>query len=81
MLSNIQLFRLFIYQIIGNDIMLQDLLSFWLFKMVQQNLCMRLSLDYILEKKLWMPLNQVALATDRASSMTGHRKREDTVRD
>ena len=55
--------------------MLQDLLSFWLFKMVQQNLCMRLSLDYILEKKHWMPLNQVALAIDRASSMTRHRKR------
>lgn len=37
---------LFIYQIMGKYLMLQDLLIFWLFEMVKQNLCMRLSLNY-----------------------------------
>ena len=34
----------------------------------------------LLEKLHWMPLNQVALATDGASSMTGHRMEQATRR-
>ena len=58
----------------GKDLMLQVLLSFWLLKMVQQKELYEV-VTGLLEKMHWMPLNQVALATDGASSITGHHTR------
>ena len=50
--------------------MSQTLLSFWLFEIMQHNLCMTVSLDYC-KKMHWTPLNHVALAIDVSSSMSG----------
>jgi hypothetical protein len=52
-------------------LMLQVLLSFWLLKMVQQKKLYEVVIG-LLEKMHWMSLNQVALADNGASSITGH---------